>query len=102
MLDVFKKMSRHILDRLGEDALFDGASEPVKINIEYGVAFDGIDGERANTDGQLVVHKDVATIESRHNPKKGQIFTLDGKRWRLDYLVHDNGVAKRFVIMPIP
>jgi len=101
MLPVFQRMARHTLEKLGEDALFDGASEPVKVNIEHGVAMQGLDGERSNQDGQMATHEDIATIESRHNPKARQCFTQNGKRWRLESLLHDNGAVRRFIVFPI-
>jgi|GEM_PF-4734879 len=101
MLPVFQRMARHTLEKFGEDALFDGASEPVKVNLEHGVVMEGLDGERANQDGQMASHESIATVESRHQPKAHQCFTLNGKRWRLENLVYDNGTIQRFIALPL-
>lgn len=99
MLAVFSSMAKGILNHLGEDAFFAGATEPTKINIEHGVQLAGIGGEEAQYRGDLVANRDVATILSEINPKAGDTFAQNGKTYRLEFLVEDNGVTKRFVIM---
>ena len=93
-------MSKSILAALGEDALFDGATDPERVNIEHGVQLSGIDGERAEYRGDLVVNRDVATVEHWH--QAGEYFVQNGKRYRLEFLVQDNGANKRFTIMEFP
>lgn len=101
MLDVFREMAEGILDELGEDAFYDGGATPIKINIENGVQLAGIGGEDAQYRGDLVANRDVATILSRHNPVAGKriVFVDSGKAYRLEFLVEDNGVTRRFVVM---
>ena len=95
MIDAFRRMGQGVLNVLGEDAFFDGSSTPVKINIEHGV--------QVQTGGQenLVVERDVATISSDLNPTAGKTFTQNGKTYRLEFRLQDNGVNQRFVIMEV-
>lgn len=104
MLDLFSEMAESILDQLGEDAFFDGAATTIKINIENGVQLAGIGGEDAQYRGDLVANRDVATILSSHNPVAGKrfVFEENGKAYRLEFLVEDNGVTRRFVVMEVP
>ncbi len=102
MLDLFSEMAEGILDSIGEDAFYDGATEPIKINIENGVQLAGMGGEDAQYRGDLVANRDVATILSRHNPRAGKQFVQGGKTYRLEFLVEDNGVTRRFVVMAVP
>lgn len=101
MLDIFRDAAEDILDLVGEDVFFAGATESVKINIEHGVQLTGIDGDTAAYRGDLVANRDAATIETRHNPQPKQTFTLGGVTYRLDFMVEDNGASKRFVIMKV-
>ena len=98
MLDLFREMAEVILDELGEDAFYDGGLTPIKVNIEHGVQLAGIDSEQAAYRGDLVANRDVATISLRHNPVAGKRFVQNGKTYRLEFLVEDNGVSRRFVI----
>ena len=98
MLDLFREMAEGILDELGEDAFYDGGFTPIKVNIEHGVQLAGIDSEQAAYRGDLVANRDVATISLRHNPVAGKRFVQNGKTYRLEFLVEDNGVSRRFVI----
>lgn len=101
MLDLFSEMAESILDQLGEDAFFDGATTTIKINIEHGVQLAGIGGEEAQYRGDLVANRDVATILSAHNPDAGKrfVFKNSGKAYRLEFLVEDTGATRRFVVM---
>lgn len=99
MLELFSDMAEGILDQLGEDAFLAGATDPIKINIEHGVQLAGIGGEEAQYRGDLVANRDIATIMSKHNPAAGQRFVQNGKTYRLEFLVEDNGYTKRFVVM---
>ncbi len=101
MLDLFQEMAEGILDEIGEDAFYDGATEPIKINIEHGVQLAGIGGEEAQYRGDLVANRDVATIHARHNPQQFKKFVQNGKTYRLDVPVEDNGVTRRFVVMEV-
>lgn len=102
MLAAFQNMAEGILTLLGEDAFYDGATAPTKINIEYGVETSGIGGEEAQYKGDLVVSRDIATVLSSQNPRAGKTFVQNGKTYRLEVLVEDNGVTKRFVVMEMP
>ena len=107
--DLFSQMSQGVLDQLGEDAFFDGATETIKINIEHGVQLAGIGGEDAQYKGDLVVNRDVATVHNSASPKAGMRFTFAstagaryaGKTFRLDASVEDNGVSRRFVVLEV-
>lgn len=101
MLDLFREMAEGILDELGEDAFYDGGSTPIKINIEHAVQLAGIDSEQASYRGDLVVNRDVATISLLHNPAAGKRFVQNGKTCRLEFLLEDNGVTRRFVISEV-
>ena len=90
-------MSQSILATLGEDALFDGATVPERVNIEYGVEMTGMDGDRSQARGDLVVARDIATVHRYH--RTGEKFLQNGVRYRLEAMVQDNGVNKRFILM---
>lgn len=98
MISHFADMAADILDLLGEDAFFDGGTEPIKINIEHGVQLTGIGGEEASYRGDLVVNRDVATIHHMHNPTVGKRFIQNGLTYRLETLLEDNGATRRYVI----
>ena len=102
MIDAFRRMSESILSFLGEDAFYDGATVPTKINIEHGVQLTGMDGDRAEYRGDLTVNRDVATITSDVNPQAGKRFVQNGVTYRLEFLLQDNGVNKCFVILRVP
>ena len=95
MISAFGRMAQGILDRLGEDAFFDGATTPTKINIEHGVqvADDG--------DQNLVVERSVATVAVAVNPRAGKTFVQNGRTWKLQHRVADNGVTQRYVVLDI-
>ena len=102
-------MAEGILTALGEDAFFDGGTEPIKVNIEHGVQLAGIGGEEAAYRGDHVANRDVATILLRYGPVTGKRFTFAptatpqyaGRTFRLEALVEDNGVTRRYVILEI-
>ena len=85
-------MHKSILFALGEDALFAGSTAPERVNIEHGVQVDGMGDD-------LTVTRDIATVEATHTA--GEYFNQNGKRYRLEALVQDNGVNKRFIVMEI-
>ncbi|WP_315127208.1 hypothetical protein [Comamonas antarctica] len=101
MLSVFSDMAEGILDLLGEDAFYAGATTPIKVNIEHGVQLTGLGGEEASYRGDLVANRDVATILLSDQPAAGRAFTQNGKQYRLEHKVEDNGVTARFVITEI-
>lgn len=101
MLDLFSGMAQGILDVLGEDAFYDGATTPIKVNIEHGVQLTGMGGEEATYRGDLIANRDVATLFLRDNPQAGKRFVQNGKTYRLEHKVEDNGVTIKFVIMEV-
>lgn len=100
MIPAFQRMSKSILTVLGEDALFDGAVETERVNIENGVQMTGMDGDRAEYRGDMIVDRDIATVLSHH--RQGDKFVQNGVKYRLENMVQNNGVNKRFIIMEIP
>lgn len=108
MIRAFERMTQSVLALLGEDALFNSVTR-TRINIEYGVLFEGMDGNATQNRGDLTVEKDVATIANSVNPKVPQTFqfidkTTDlpaGPVWRLDKFVDQNGYSKRFILLKV-
>lgn len=86
-------MHKSLLSVMGEGAFFDGAAVSELVNIEHGVQLTGQDDD-------LLVNRDIATVESSH--VAGEKFVQNGKRYRLEALVQDNGVNKRFIVLEIP
>lgn len=101
MLSLFSGMAEGILAITGEDAFYDGAAVPIKINIEHGVQLTGMGGEEATYRGDLVANRDVATLLLRHGAVSGKRFVQGGKTYRLEHKVEDNGVTARFVILEV-
>lgn len=95
MIDAFRRMGQGVLNVLGEDAFFDGSPTPVKINIEHGVQV------QDHNDQNSIVERDVATISAELGPRSGKTFTQDGKTWRLEARIQDNGINPRFVILDV-
>lgn len=98
MLPAFRRAAQGILNQMGEDAFFNGATTPIKINIEQGVQ---VEGFLNDTDRDVFMLRDVATISSEVNPKAGDTFVQNGRTYRLEYRAHDSGVLRRFVIMDV-
>lgn len=98
MLPAFRRAAQGILNLMGEDAFFNGATTPIKINIEQGVQVEGFQND---TDRDIFMQRDVATISSEVNPKAGDQFVQNGRTYRLEYRAHDSGVLQRFVIMDV-
>ncbi|WP_313330662.1 hypothetical protein [Comamonas sp.] len=101
MLGAFQDMAIGILDLIGEDAFFAGSLTPTKINIEHGVQLAGIGGDEAVYKGDMAVNRDVATVLSSLGPKATDTFVQNGRTYRLEFLVEDNGVTRRFAIMEV-
>ena len=95
MISAFGRMAKGILDRLGEDAFFDGAITPIKINIEHGVQVQD-DGDQ-----NLVVERSVATLAVEVGARSGKTFVQNGRTWKLQHRVNDNGVTQRYVVIEI-
>ena len=91
MLAVFQRMTKGVLAVLGEDSLLRG-TVACRVNIENGVQVIG-------NDENVIVEKDVATIDIVHNPKVGDIFTGPNGTYRLDALFADNGYSRRFILL---
>jgi len=98
MLPAFRRAAQGILNQMGEDAFFNGATTPIKINIERGVQVEGFQND---TDRDIFMLRDVATISSEVNPKAGDRFVQNGRTYRLEYRAHDSGVLQRFVVMDV-
>lgn len=100
MIPAFVRASKRVLGRLGEDALLRGAPCG-KVNIEHGVQFEGFDGERAASRGDVTMQRDVATIHKDYNPRIGDVLQHPDGVFRLDALVEDDGQTRRFVVAPL-
>lgn len=90
MLNLFKQATKSALTLLGEGSFLRG-SVPCQVNIEYGVQLTGIDDN-------MVVDKDVATIDSDVNPKVGDTLTHPDGTFVLDVKLEDKGAFRRFVL----
>lgn len=93
MLPLFSRATKSALAMLGEGSFLRGA-EPCKVNIEHGV-------QLAGTDDNMVVDKDVATIDADMNPKVGDTLTHPDGSYRLDALLEDKGAFKRFIVLKV-
>lgn len=102
MLDAFRDMAQGILDVLGEDAFFNGATTPVKINVQHDVQLDGIGALDAQRDADMVFVRDVASISASLSPKIGDRFVQNGVTYRLEFPVKKDGALLRFVVMKVP
>lgn len=91
MLAVFQRMTKGILAVLGEDSLLRGTVS-CRVNIENGVQVVG-------HDDNVVVEKDVATIDIEFNPKVGDLLTGPNGSFKLDALFSDNGYSRRFILI---
>lgn len=84
-------MTNGILAVLGEDSFLRG-SVSCRVNIENGVQVIG-------HDDNVVVEKDVATIDIEFNPKVGDTLTGPSGSFKLDALFSDNGYSRRFILI---
>lgn len=91
MLAVFQHMTKGTLAVLGEDSFLRG-SVSCRVNIENGVQVIG-------NDDNVVVEKDVATIDIAHNPKVGDTLVHPNGSFKLDALFSDNGYSRRFILI---
>lgn len=89
MLNAFRRMSRGVLNLLGEDSLLRG-SEPCKVSIEHGVQV---------TVDDLVYVRDVATISNDLSPVVGDSLDHPDGAYTLDRKLQSNGVNTRFILI---
>lgn len=100
MNPAFVRATKRVLRRLGEDALLRGVPCG-KVNVEHGVQFEGYDGERAASRGDVAMQRDVATIDAAFLPRIGDPLVHPDGNYRLDALLEDNGTSRRFVLAPM-
>lgn len=100
MIPAFVRATKRVLRRLGEDALLRGVPCG-KVNVEHGVQFEGYDGDRASSRGDVALQRDVATIDNIYLPRIGDLLVHPDGSYRLDALLEDNGQSRRFVLVPI-
>lgn len=93
MLELFQRATAGVLSILGEDSVLRG-TVPCKVNIEHGV-------QLAGYDDNVVVDKDVATIDKTHNPKVGDSLTHPDGNFKLDAKIEDKGAYARFVVLKV-
>jgi hypothetical protein len=93
MLPLFSRATKSALALLGEGSFLRGV-ESCKVNIEHGV-------QLAGTDDNMVVDKDVATIDSDMNPKVGDSLSHPDGNFILDVLLEDRGAFKRFIVLKV-
>lgn len=93
MLDLFKRATKSALSLLGESAFLRG-TVPCKVNIEHGVQFAGMDDN-------VLVDRDVATIDSDLNPKVGDTLTHPDGNFVLDTKIEDRGAFSRFIVRKV-
>ncbi len=100
-MSLFDTMSNSLLKAIGRPSFFNGSTTPTNINIEHGVQMAGIGSETAQYRGDYVAQRDVATISGALNPQAGQTFVQGGDTYRLESLLRDNGVNRRFIIAKV-
>lgn len=100
MIPAFVRATKRVLSRVGEDALLRGVPCG-KVNIEHGVQFDGYDGDRAASRGDVTLQRDVATILNEFSPRIGDVLEHPDGSYRLDGLLEDNGTSRRYVVVAI-
>lgn len=93
MQELFRQASAAVLSVLGEDSLLRGTVS-CKVNIEHGVQLAGLDEN-------MVVDRDVATIEKIHNPKVGDALTHPDGSYILDAKIEDKEAYARFVVLKV-
>lgn len=99
MDSAFERASKSILAVMGQDALFRGVT-PTKINIEYAVQVAGIDANESD----LVVERDIATVDLSLAPRIDDTFTMvggrsAGKTFSLERRLQTTGYNNRYVIL---
>lgn len=102
MLSIFAQATQDALAILGESALLRGA-EVCRVNIERGVQLTGIDTdyETARDTRNLIVTRDVATIDGALAPKTGDSLAVGSVNYRLDMLLEDKGAFRRYVLLKV-
>lgn len=96
---LFQRMSEVLLAKLGSPATING--QATRINIEHGVQLTGLGAEQAAYRGDYVAQRDVATVPNAVAAQVGDTFAQDGTTYRLEALLRDNGVNRRFVIQKV-
>jgi hypothetical protein len=87
--DPFARMHSRLLARLGQEAVFHGAS--ISVGFHRGVAVTGEYGEVTGV-------RDVVEIPAEHEPVAGDPITIGAASYVLDALETDNGYMKRFIL----
>jgi hypothetical protein len=100
-MNVFDMMSGTLLRVMGRPSLFNGGVLPVLIQIEHGVQLAGYGSETAQYRGDYVAQRDVATVSATIAPKVGDTFVQNGVQYRLEAMLRDNGVNRRFTIQKV-
>lgn len=98
MLDIFQSAMKDALSLLGEPSFLRG-SVPCQVNIEYGVQLEGLDTEAV--DRYTTVARDVASIESVHNPRVGDTLTHPDGNFKLEVKLVDSGTLRRFIVLKV-
>ena len=93
MLELFRAATAAALDILGGDSMLRG-SVPCKVNIEHGVQLAGLDEN-------MVVDRDVATIDKQYNPRVGDSLTHPDGNYTLDVKIEDKEAYARFVVLKV-
>lgn len=78
-------------------------SEPCQVAVERGVQLAGLDTEyeTARDTRNAVYTRDIATIDSLLNPKKGDTLTIGADDFVLDVKVDDSGAYARFIVVKV-
>lgn len=93
MLELFRAATAAALDILGGDSLLRG-TVACKVNIEHGVQLAGLDEN-------MVVDRDVATIDKQHNPRVGDSLAHPDGNYILDVKIEDKEAYARFVVLKV-
>ena len=91
MLELFRAATAAALDILGGDSLLRG-TVACKVNIEHGVQLAGLDEN-------MVVDRDVATIDKQYNPRVGDSLAHTDGNYTLDVKIEDKEAYARFVLL---
>lgn len=92
MIGAFQRASASILAVLGQDAFFRGEPTPHKVNIEHGVSV-------TDDAGDMIGQRDIATIPTAAEPRKGDVFVHPDGTYKIDRLFQDNGANKRYIVV---